>query len=545
MSSIPSMIDTSKLVPKAGSYRIAVKGAITDLTLLDIATQYETQVSRKMIALLPEQIPKRYAGSDPVLETTKIDGVGVFIYFERGKPLFAFNAPSGRVQVGLPALIKLEEHLQQSSVQKGLFRAELYLPYKIANRRAGVAEVIRVSFNGSEAEIAALTFLMLDIIMLDGKDLRPNQDDFQKNWEILQEIFGTDRSAPFHSPVGSILPESDLPELFARKIAEGEEGIVIHRLNRMDICKVKPRLTIDAAVIGYVEGEFEGQYGVTSMLVALTYPQSDQGLSFQTLVRIGSGLTDDQRAEFLNLFSSLRVDNPIVMTDSDGRPISFIRPDYIVEVSAEDLMANVPGSDRPNQTQQFDWDPTTGSYRFVGLFPCPRPTFATFVRLRQDKSLLEGGARLEQLMPDPQKPTPKPEIAQQTQVLRRDVYMKGEMVRKLVVVQKSGEEGEVVPYLVYWTDYSPNRKDPLKVSLSCAFTETRATELAEQLIADNIVRGWHPAGEPAPPPKSKTKAKSKAHTDSDSEAENGSEAKPKAKKTTRKSSKKQADASDS
>ncbi len=490
------MLDTSKLIAKVGSYRIATRRAVTDLTLLDIATQYESQVSRKMIALLPDQIPKRYTGSDFVLETTKVDGEGIFIYFERDpETLFAFNAPSGRVRVGLPALNALKDYLLASSIQKTLLRSELYLPFKIAGRRAGISEVVRLSFNGSESDIAAFKLLLLDIIMLNGKDLRPNQENFTQTWELLLDRFPSDPSSPFHCPDGSIVSESDLPQVFDRKVAAGEEGIVIRRLNRLEVCKIKPRLTIDAAVIGYVEGEYEGQYGVTSMLMALTYPHTDATLSFQTLLRVGSGLTDEQRAEYLSLFSQLRVDNPILVTDPEGRPVSFVRPEYIVEISAEDLMYNVPGADRPNRTQLFDWNPDQGSYQFLGLHPCPRPTFATFVRLRQDKAIYEGGARLAQIVSDPEKPTIQPPSTTETQIIRREVFTKGDMVRKLVVVQKQGEEEEVIPYLVYWTDFSPKRKDPLKVSVFCAITATRAEELATKLINENIVRGWHPLGQ--------------------------------------------------
>jgi len=57
-----------------------------------------------------------------------------------------------------------------------------------------------------------------------------------------------------------------------------------------------------------------------------------------------------------------------------------------------------------------------------------------------------------------------------------------------------------VPYLVYWTDYSAKRKDPLKVSSAFAFTETRAHALAEQLIAENVTKGFVRADGGAPAP---------------------------------------------
>ena len=173
-------IDRSKLVPKVNDYQIATSQAVLDIVLLGIAADYESTVSRKMISLNANQLDRRFPTSEPILETTKFDGEGIFIYFERGSELFAFNAPSGRVRVGLPALQALEKQLLTQNLQKGLFRAELYLPLKISGRRAGIADVLRLSFNGTAEDLNAFKLVMIDIIMIDGKDLRANQTDFEK-----------------------------------------------------------------------------------------------------------------------------------------------------------------------------------------------------------------------------------------------------------------------------------------------------------------------------------------------------------------------------
>ena len=482
-------IDPSKLVRKQGNYHIATNKAVVDLVLLGVASEYETRVSRKMIALNSSQLDRRFPTDEPVLETTKFDGEGVFIYFERGYSIFAFNAPSGRVRVGLPALEALEAHLLTTDLQKGLLRAELYLPLTIAGRRASIADVIRVSFNGTEEEIQSLQLVILDLIMVNGKDLRSQQSEFEKTWIQLGEWFGDRSDAPFFRPNGSIVPEHEIPDRFAQKTGAGAEGLVIRRLRRQEIYKVKPQLSIDAVVIGYVEGEYEGQYGMTSLLVALTYPL-DMGtdLTLQTLLRVGSGFSDSQRSDWLNRLSQWKVETPLPMTDTDGRPILFVKPVCIVEINCEDLMVNTPGSDRPNRTQTFQWNSATESYTFLGLHPCPRPIFATFLRLREDKQILEGGARLEQVMTDPQLPQAPIESVSQAAIIRREVYQKGDMIRKLVMV-KTGNE-EAIPYVIYWTDFSPKRKEPLDVSVSYAYRLDRADQIAEQLIQTNIVRGW-------------------------------------------------------
>lgn len=481
------MIDASKLQAKVGNYRFAPSGAITDRTLLDIATQYENTVSRKIAGLTPDMLAKRFATDQPILETTKYDGEGVFVIYEDGKEPIAFNAPSGRARVGFPALEALAAELKKQGVKRGLFRCELYLPEGSSKtKRANIADVIRVSFNGTAEEVARLKLVMLDIIMLDGKDLRPNQDHFEDTWTLLDKHFGSDPGKPFHRAQGSIIPENQLERVFGERVASGQEGLVVRRLQRLELAKVKPHLSIDAVVIGYVEGEFEGKYGVTSLLTALSYPTTQDGKPLlQTFARVGSGFSDQQREDLLGTFSPLKVPAPLAMTDSDGRTIHFVKPVHIIEIHGEDLVAN-SSSESENRTQVFAVD--GDQYNFLGLVAYPRLTFATFARLRSDKALAGGGARIEQVTPDLTKPPLREPGSGKVEVLRREVYVKAEAVRKLIVFKTGNEES--VPYIVYWTDYSSKRKDPLKVSTQCAYNESRAMALADQLIAENVTKGF-------------------------------------------------------
>jgi hypothetical protein len=493
------MIDLSKVVCKPGGSRFAPSGAVTDKILLEIASQYETAVSRKMTAIKPEEMPRRFPGTELLLETTKYDGEGVFVYYEDGKEPFTFNAHSGRVRLGLPVLIDLQRQLKKQGVRKGLFRAELYLADFKDGKRSGVADVIRVSFSGMEADFGRLHLAMLDVIMLDGKDLRPNQEHFQDTWRTLERLFGASEGGLCHRAEGSIIPENQVAGVFETRTKAGQEGLVLRRLNRADLIKVKPHLTVDAAIVGYVEGEFEGQFGVTSILTALTYPNRQNGTRFfQTFARVGSGLSDTQRLEFRDLFSSVKIEAPMAMTDSDGRTVSFVKPRYLLELEGDDLLLT-GGADRENRTQLFGWD--SERFRFLGLTTCPRLTFPIFGRLRSDKDLESGGARLEQIVKNPVLPSLEKPAAGPPQVLRREVYAKAEAVRKLVLVRQPAEN--CVPYVVYWTDFSARRKDPLKVSSEFAFTETRANALAEKLLAENITKGFvrvDPGAPAAPPP---------------------------------------------
>jgi len=532
------MIDRAKLLKKAGDYHLAPSGAVTDRMLLEIAGQFENQVMRKITALTPDQVGKRYTSEEPILATTKYDGEGVFLSFDEEQGLFAFNAPSGRVRIGLPALQALEKHLRKGKIRRALLRAELYLPKEPEEeKRPTVGDVARVSFQGSEQEVAGFKLALLDIIMLDGRDLRANEERFEETWKLLAELLGEDESGPYHRAAGAIIPEKELITYFDARIAEGAEGLVIRRLKRFDIAKVKPHLSIDAVVIGYVEGEFEGKYGIASLLTALTYQEERDGrLWLQAFARVGSGLNDSQREEFLDTFRALKVDAPLAMTDSDGRPIHFVEPKHLVELHGEDLIT-ASSRDREHRTQLFSLG--KGAYRFHGLTPFPRMTFATFAQLRPDKDLKTGGARVEQILPKAEVPRVAEKPAEKSSILRREVYVKGEMLRKLVLLQTGADETrEKLPYVVYWTDYSGKRKDPLKVTTEGAWTRERAFALADRLVADNVTKGFVRVGDDGEPvagatPTEKAAAKPKASRSKAKPASGKAETKP-AKRSARK-----------
>jgi len=439
------------------------------------------------VALTPDDLVRRCAGDEAILETTKYDGEGVFVYFEKGRETFCFNAPSGRVRMGFDALAELEKKLTAAGVNKALLRTELWLP-PVGEKRRGIADVIRVSFSGTDADLAELKLILLDVIMLDGKDLRANQQNFRETWDKLGALFGSDVSHLTHRMEGTILPDKEIAQVFAKKVAAGAEGVVVRRLNRFDTIKIKPYRNVDGVVIGYVEGEFEGQYGVTSLLTALTYPKKDEPeLWLQTFARVGSGLSDEQRVGFLNLLHPLRVEDPLAMTDSDGRKIHFVKPRLLIEMGGEDIVTSTEKGE--NRTQLLSWDKVAGRYTFIGLTPMPRLTFARFLRLREDKELAEGGARLDQIVVNPQRPEVRPPAVGEPRVLRRVVYVKGEMVRKLVIVENAPGEN-TFSHSVFWTDFSSKRAEPLKVSSLFATNEERARQLGEKLIAENITKGF-------------------------------------------------------
>ena len=491
---------------------------------MEVAEQYDVEVSNRFIAIKPADLPSRYGPDSRVLETTKYDGEGVFIYFEAGRSpeIFTFNAPSGRARVGLPCLKELAANLKARGTKKALLRAELYLRETVDGRRCASSDVTRASYSVDPADAARFRLAVLDIIMHDGRDMRAHQSDFLTVWKLIGELAGTNAEKLVHRSEGSEVSGADLPKVFEQKTSGGLEGLVIRRLDRPEVCKLKPRRTVDAAVVGFVEGEFEGNYGMMSLLTALAYPAGERGLQLQSIARVGSGFNDRDRVDWLGRLSTLRVDAPLAMSDSDGRPIRFVKPGFVVEIEAEDIL---PADEEASGQQVFGWNNTRWS--FDGLAACPRLLLPTFHRLRADKDFTPQAVRIAQLTA---RDIAAPELINRDlpalEIVRREVYtkeVKGALaVRKLIVSRRPATAG-AFPYVIFWTDFSASRKTPLEVTTLFAHTETRAEALVKKLIEENVTKGFDLHGAPKP-----------VTAPAPAEAEAETDAKPKKKATKKK-----------
>jgi hypothetical protein len=87
------------------------------------------------------------------------------------------------------------------------------------------------------------------------------------------------------------------------------------------------------------------------------------------------------------------------------------------------------------------------------------------------------------------------ELAPESKLIERVVYtkvMKGQrMVRKLLLWKTNKENMANFPsYVVYLTDFSPNRQNPLEREIRVAKTEQVARKWFQRLAEENFVSGW-------------------------------------------------------
>jgi len=482
------IIDKSKFVKKSGDYAIAQTDGIADPMLLGTATKHEEALSRSFKALAPADIPSRFGGVKRLHWSEKYDGEGTLLFYDEKVDTVAFAAPSGRARIGMKALNEAAAALKAKGIKKALFRGEIYLPTEQGKPRPSIAEVTRVSFSTEKGAADRLVLALYDILMLDGKDLRGDGGGFEDEWKKLGDIFGEDQSKAVHRARGGWCSGDELAKVLDQILARGGEGIVVRHEKERDYAKIKPRLSIDAAIVGYVEGSFEGKIGVRNILVGLTYPAKGGAVIFQTLAR--TGIDDKTAVSLLEQLRGLKVASPLLLNDSDGREVHFVKPKLIVEIEGEDWIRN-RSDGRPIRTQAFAWDSKKEAWAYAGIAPCPRMIFPTFRKLREDKSIKDDGARIAQAMEEAVPPA-KPATSKKPEVLERQVYQKGkDAVRKFVLAKRSGED--VLPFVFCFTDFSASRKDPLKVTTEYAYTEKRGRALLEACLAENVKKGWEKA----------------------------------------------------
>jgi hypothetical protein len=122
-----------------------------------------------------------------------------------------------------------------------------------------------------------------------------------------------------------------------------------------------------------------------------------------------------------------------------------------------------------------------------------------FVRVRDDKEANVEDVSIRQIgqlakVADIEKPA-REEEAPPSELLEREVYakeMQGQkMVRKLLLWKTNKEETEEYPaYVVYLTDFSPNRQNPLERDIRIANSETGAREWFSKMAKKSFVGGW-------------------------------------------------------
>jgi ATP-dependent DNA ligase len=377
------------------------------------------------------------------------------------------------------------DRLGKAGLKKALVAGELYVA-RPDGKRPRIHDVVQVARKpSSEADLASLRFAVFDLIEPAGP--------FAETWKTIRKVFeGGERVHPVEAAVGKG-PE-DVERHFAEWVEkDGAEGVVV-RSEQAGSFKVKPRRSVDAAVIGFTEGVDDRQGMLHDMLVALMR----QDGSFHVFGRVGGGFSDDDRRSFLSDLKDMAADSDYAEVNPDHVAYQMVRPEWVVEVSCLDLVSQTTRGGTIDR-MVLNWDSGGSKYQALRRLPLTSALSPNFVRKREDKTLRPADLRLQQVSEVVEVPLVDRDVRQLTlprsEVLQREVYtkvLKGQtMVRKLVLWKTNKEaEGKFPAYVVALTDFSPNRKTPLEREIRISNSRDQIGQLWKGLAEEYIVKGW-------------------------------------------------------
>ena len=476
--------DKKRFTCKYGEYCTGKAADLADPSLHARAQEYRRKLSGGMKPVSAEdayRIPK----AKGYYATRKYDGEFAMLAFD-GEDLISVN-PGGTARSGLPCFVEAAKLLKKAKVKSCILGAEIYVNGDTGGRNR-VQQVVKILRSpSSKAQLEKLGLAVFDIIDHDGEPV-PSVADVYK---LLDKWFAKGKLAHSAEHVKADTVDTIMESFTEWVIGDGAEGVVV-RHDKAGWFKLKVRHNLDAAIIGFSEGTDDRKGMLHDLLVAVMR----QDGSFHELVRVGGGFTDEDRRTIAEDLRRRIVPSDYVAVNNDYVAYEMTEPGPVVEISCLDLIAE-SSRGGPVKRMVLDWDGV--KYTALSRMPLVSVISPQFVRMRDDKEANVEDINIRQIselieVPDAEKPAHATE-AEPSKVLERTVYTKtmrgNRMVRKLLLWKTNKDERSDFPgYVVYLTDFSPNRKNPLERDIKISENEKAARELYSQLAEKNFLSGW-------------------------------------------------------
>jgi hypothetical protein len=484
-----TLLDPSRLQILLGSYGVGNSQAMADPFVPLKAQEYRRNLGSRMLALDKASAREKLPECDCFV-SRKMDGECTLLLIS-GNQCCSIN-PGGTVRMGLPFMQEAIELVGKSRHKQMLIAGELYAVRD--DRRPRVHDVSRIARQpDSQSDLENLRFAVFDILDLDEK---PASSKYADVFKKIESIFqGGKKIHPVETARAKTA--DDVMKLFEKWVdREGAEGLVV-RSDTGGQFKIKPRISLDVAVLGFTEGTDDRIGMIHDMLVGLMRADN----SFHILGRVGGGLTEDQRRHWLSDLKDITADSNYAEVN-DSVAYQMVRPEWVIEISCLDLISQTTrGSSIDRMVLGFDTPRNT--YESIRRLPLASPISPNFVRRRDDKTIRHEDLRLHQLSEIIEVPLIDRDARQlalpKSEMLKREVFtktLKGSlMVRKLLLWKTNKEEsGNFPAYVAYFTDFSPNRATPFDRDVRISNSREQIEALYDQLKIENIVKGWVPAG---------------------------------------------------
>ena len=445
---------------------------------IQTAIDYKKNIAGKFVLVEGAKLKQRVEG-ERICVTKKIDGHLQVVFWLDGQ-VFMLNASGKQRAESLKCLDAFAEAMKAAGVKSATIAAELYLPHPDGRPRCGdVAAALADDTKRDELCLAPF-----DIVELDGNPWKA--EHYSDTHNKLCTIFTADMVKPVQMRNAS--NHDEVQEIYDEwVVGEGAEGLVVHSESPM-VWKVKPRHTIDAAVIGYTTAD----RGIRDLMFAV---RREDGL-FQMFALGSTGMTDEQRAEIAQRLSQKHVESQYVLSDSRGIAYQMVKPEMVFEISVLEFVAR-GNDDKIRMNPLLKYDEAQG-WLMEGITPGVSVLGITLERERTDKQPIETDVRISQITDICPFEEPEGGSAlnlQPSTLLERHVYKKvsGEkvMLHKFLIWKTNKEQsGRYPAYVFFHTDFSSGRKDIIKRDMAYSSDEQQIRDILAAEIADKIKKGW-------------------------------------------------------
>lgn len=492
-----SLLNKDKLTQLLGDYHVGkASDCITDPDILRQVRMRRRQLGRMMMALDRDKAKYRIPAGDYFI-SRKIDGEFTCLVYrgdKKGGEAFTVN-PGGTVRSGAAFHIEAARLLHKAGIKSALIGGELYVN-RPDGKRAWVHDVVRVARKPEDqAAVDSLGFGVFNIYDIDGTDLSMHYTDAIQR---IEEIFGKavgDKHGLVHAVETIVGDEKKIFKQFAQWVdEESAEGIVV-RSDSAGVFKIKPRHTLDLAVVGFSEGIDDRSGMLHSLLLAVV--RSDE--SFQIISRVGGGFSDEQRVEILKLLNPQVVDSEYAEVNSDRVAYQMIKPGMVVEISCLDIISRTSHGSTIDR-MIIEWNKEQSRWEGLRRLPLCSVISPQFLHIRDDKTANAEDVKMSQLSDITEIPELErvaddlilPVSTVMERIVATKILKEATMVRKLLLWKTNKEDAarDFPAYVLHLTNYSPNRKEPLQHEIRVSSSEEQIRNLLEDWKDKYIVGDW-------------------------------------------------------
>jgi ATP-dependent DNA ligase len=444
------------------------------------AINYKKEVTKSYLSICPEQMNDRLSGTN-FFVTRKYDGELNLIFFD-GVNVFILNR-SGRVRLGLPCVEEAGKALIAAGVKQAVIPSELYV-----NEEKGRTRVFDVLESLANDKLVKNLYLAPFDVFEINNDINRAMS-YEETYKKLTEIFGkTDMCRPVVMQKAS--SKHEVRVIYNQWVEEeGSEGLVV-RSELPLVYKIKPRYTVDVAVVGFSEGTGDQKGQVRSLLLAMM-PEEGQ---YQIIGRTGNGFDDELKKKLLEDLNPKIIESLYIETDSNHVAFHMIKPEIVIELIVNDVLFETSSGAIMNPVLEI----VNGQYVRRGSVGGISFVYPIFVRFRDDKKVCFEDVRLSQI--NSFSSTPEDEIKRESElprseIIHREVYKKetgGKLMVQKFVVWKTGKEktAEYPAYVFHYTNFSSERKEPLQRDVFVSDNEGQIMQIMQDCVDKNIKKGW-------------------------------------------------------